>query len=371
MAPVVPAPPGAAAAPADRAAEHVETDVLVVGAGPCGLAAAIALGRVGREALVVDRGPLVSSIAGYPTYLTFFSTAEKISIGGIPFVTGGDKPTRREALAYYRLVADHFALRLRLYEVVTAMRRAGAGEGHGFVAETERAGGRRATIRARAVVIATGYFGAPNLLGVPGESLPHVAHLFREGHEAFGREAVVVGGGNSAVEAAVELYRARARTTLVHFGEGPDPNVKPWVLPDFENRVKEGSIRALWESRVVEIGIDTMRLTTPDGERTIPAQHVYLLTGFTPSTTLLEALGATVDPATGIPVHDATTMETEVPGLFVAGVLTAGYDANKVFIENGRDHGERIARALKGTAVRRREPDVGDHTSPDRPSRPR
>jgi thioredoxin reductase (NADPH) len=212
-------------------------DVLVVGAGPCGLAAAIALGRAGLDALVVDRGPLVSSIASYPTYLTFFSTAEKISIGGIPFVTGGDKPTRREALSYYRLVAEHFALRLRLYETVTAIGR----EGEAFVAQTEERDGARATIRVRAVVVATGYFGTPNLLGVPGESLPHVSHLFREGHEAFGREAVVVGGGNSAVEAAVELHRARARTTLVHFGAGPDRNVKPWVLPDFENRVKGGA----------------------------------------------------------------------------------------------------------------------------------
>ena len=335
-------------------------DVLVVGAGPCGLAAAIALGRAGFDALVVDRGPLVSSIASYPTYLTFFSTAEKIAIGGIPFVTGGDKPTRREALAYYRLVAEHFRLRLRLYETVTALRR----DGGEIVATTERAGGRPAELRARAVVVATGYFGSPNRLGVPGESRPHVTHLFREGHEAFGREAVVVGGGNSAIEAAVELHRARARTTLVHFGPGPDRNVKPWVLPDFENRVKEGSIRAIWGSRVLEIAPEEMRLATPDGERTIPAQHVYLLTGFTPSTTLLEGLGATVSRETGIPVHDPATMETDAPGVFVAGVLTAGYDANKVFIENGRDHGDRIAMALARGGSAGRRPMLADVAAP-------
>jgi thioredoxin reductase (NADPH) len=323
--------------------ESERAEALVIGAGPCGLAAAIALGRAGIDALVVDRGPLVSSIASYPTYLTFFSTAEKIAIGGIPFVTGGDKPTRREALAYYRLVAEHFRLRLRLYETVATLRR----EGSEFVAETEAAGGRRARLRTGAVVVATGYFGTPNMLGVPGESLAHVTHLFREGHEAFGREAVVVGGGNSAIEAAVELYRARARTTIVHFGDGPDRNVKPWVLPDFENRAKEGSIRAIWGARVLEILPDAMRLATVDGERTIAAQHVYLLTGFTPSTTLLEALGAAVNRETGIPVHDPATMETNVSGLFVAGVLTAGLDANKVFIENGRDHGDRIAGALR------------------------
>lgn len=334
--------------PVAAAPEPASADVLVVGAGPCGLAAAIALGRAGLDALVVDRGPLVSSIASYPLYMSFFSTAEKISIGGIPFVTGGDKPTRREALAYYRLVAEHFSLRLRLYESVTALRR----EGSGFVAETEGAAGR-AVLRAGGVVVATGYFGTPNMLGVPGESLRHVSHLFREGHEAFGREAVVVGGGNSAVEAAVELYRARARTTLVHFGDGPDRNVKPWVLPDFENRVKEGSIRAIWGARVAEILPDTMRITTPDGVRTIPAQHVYLMTGFTPSTRLLEGLGVTVSAETGIPSHDPATMETNAPGVFVAGVLTAGLDANKVFIENGRDHGDRIAGALAGRVIRR------------------
>lgn len=328
--------------PAGAAAASATADVLVVGGGPCGLAAAIALGRAGLEALVVDRGPLVSSIASYPLYLTFFSTAEKISIGGIPFVTGGDKPTRREALAYYRLVAEHFSLRLRLYESVVSLRR----EGGGFVAETKGADDSRAVIRAGAVVVATGYFGTPNLLGVPGEHLSHVSHLFREGHEAFGREAVVVGGGNSAVEAALELYRARARVTLVHFGDGPDRNVKPWVLPDFTNRVNDGSIGAMWGSRVLEILPGEMRLTTPDGERTIPARHVYLMTGFTPSTTLLEGLGVRVDSATGIPMHEPETMETDVLGVFVAGVLTAGLDANKVFIENGRDHGERIARAL-------------------------
>ena len=328
--------------PPAAAPEPATADVLVVGAGPCGLAAAIALGKQGLDALVVDRGPLVSSIARYPLYMSFFSTAEKISIGGIPFVTGGDKPTRREALSYYRLVAEHFSLRLRLYESVVTLRR----EGNGFVAETEDVNGRRAVLRAGAVVVATGYFGTPNMLGVPGEQLPHVSHLFREGHEAYGREAVVVGGGNSAVEAAVDLYRARAHTTLVHFGDGPDRNVKPWVLPDFENRVKEGSIRAIWGARAVEILPDMMRITTPEGERTIPAQHVYLMTGFTPSTRLLEGVGVTVDDVTGIPQHDPSTMETNASGVFVAGVLTAGLDANKVFIENGRDHGERIATAL-------------------------
>ncbi len=324
-------------------------DLVVVGAGPCGIAAGAAARAAGLATVLFDRGCVTQSLIGYPYYMTYFSTAEKLEIAGVPFTIPDSKPTRREALAYYRLVAEHFSLRLRLYESVDSLRR----DGSGFVAATQGADGRRALLRASSVVVATGYFGTPNLLGVPGEQLPHVSHLFREGHEAFGRDAVVVGGGNSAVESALELYRARARVTLVHFADGPDRNVKPWVLPDFENRVKDGSIGAMWSSRVLEILPGEMRVSTPDGERTIPAQHVYLMTGFTPSTTLLEGLGVTVDSSTGIPMHDPSTMETNVPGVFVAGVLTAGLDANKVFIENGRDHGDRIAAAISSRSSRR------------------
>ena len=317
-------------------------DVAIVGAGPCGLAAAIAMRRVGLHTVVFDASCVVSTIAAYPTYMTFFSTAERLSIGGLPFIVATDKPTRRDALAYYRSAIRHFDLDVRQYQRVTAIER----EGERFDLQITDRHARSAHFEAGAVVIATGYKGTPNLLGVPGESLPHVVHEFREGHEAFGQRSVVVGGGNSASEAALELWRAGARVTLVHFAEGLDPNVKPWVAPDLLNRIKDGEIAVRWNSRVREIGRDWIRLDSPDSPDRIPADRVYLLTGWTPSSELLGAMGVRLDPRTGIPAHDRATMETNVSGVYLAGVLASGYDANKIFIENGRHHGDLISAAL-------------------------
>ena len=198
------------------------------------------------------------------------------------------------------------------------------------------------------MIVATGYWGSPNLLGVPGEDLPHVSHIYREGHEAFQRRAVVVGGGNSAAEAALDLWRTGARVTLVHFGPTWDKKIKPWVLPDVTNRIHEGSIAACWESRVVEIRPESVVVRGPAGEERLAARFVYVMTGFAPNTTLLAEAGVPIDPATGIPQHDATTLETSEAGLFIAGVVVAGYDANKIFIENGRFHGDQIVARLLG-----------------------
>jgi thioredoxin reductase (NADPH) len=319
-------------------------DVAIIGAGPCGLAAAISARRAGLDALVFDANCVVSSITQYPTYATFFSTAEKLSLGGLPFVTTGEKPSRRDALAYYRAVVRYFDIPVRQYERVSRV----DGREGAFVVRTIHRGVERETV-ARAVVIATGYWGSPNKLRVPGEDQPHVSHAYREGHYAFQQDAVVVGGGNSAAEAALDLWRANARVTLVHFGPTFDKKIKPWVLPDFTNRVAEGSITALWNSRVTAIGAGDMTLRSADGSiATIPADHVFLMTGFAPSVGLLEAMGVTIDSATGIPTHDPKTLETNVPGAFVAGVVVAGYDANKVFIENGRFHGDQIVARLLG-----------------------
>lgn len=335
-------------------------DLLIVGAGPCGLAAAIAAGRAGLRAVVYDRGCLVSGIASYPPYMTFFSTAERIAIGGVPFVVAAEKPTRRDALAYYRMVTAHCGLDVRQYEGVTAIERLapgasanGAGRAARFRVHTRTAQGIERTVLAHAVVIATGYFGTPSRLGVPGEELPHVTHYFREGHEAFQRQAVVVGGGNSAVDAARELYRAGAKVTIVHFGPSLDPNIKPWVLPDISARIREGSIHARWQSRVERIEPEriVLRSASPEEsdvvrEEALPADHVYLMTGFLPNSRLLEALDVPLDPVDGIPAHDPATMETSVPGVFIAGVIASGFHANRIFIENGRDHGTLIAKAL-------------------------
>ena len=319
------------------------TDVVVIGAGPCGLAAAIALEQAGLRALVFDKACVASSVAGYPVYMTFFSTAEKISIGGLPFVVATEKPTRRDALAYYRACVRHFGLVVRQYEGVSTVERRGDAD---FLVRTRTRAGRERATAARAVVVATGYFGTPNTLGVPGETLPHVTHFFREGHEAFQREAHVVGGGNSAVEVALDLYRSGANVTLSHFGPTWDRNIKPWVLPDITGRIKDGAIRAYWSSSVVRIDPETITLRGPEGDFTLRAEHVYLMTGFTPRPELLDQLGVAVDAATGVPAHDPATMETNAPNVFIAGVLASGNDANRIFIENGRDHGTLIARRL-------------------------
>jgi thioredoxin reductase (NADPH) len=320
--------------------------VVIIGAGPCGLAAAIALTRDGIPSVVFDRSCVCSSIVSYPTYMTFFSTAERLEIGGMPFPLAAEKPTRRDALAYYRACVTHFGLVVRQYEAVESVENAA----NGLVVHSRLRGGELRSTRARALIVATGYFGTPNILGVPGEDLPHVTHLYREGHEAFQRNAVVVGGGNSAVETALDLWRCGAKVTLVHFGETFDKNIKPWVLPDFENRVKDGSITVRWNARVQSITPTSLRLETPGGRIDLASDHVYLMTGFTPHPGLLASLGVRIDDRTGVPAHDPATMETPVRGVFVAGVLTAGLDANKIFIENGRGHGERIATHIQSAA---------------------
>jgi thioredoxin reductase (NADPH) len=321
-----------------------DADVVIVGGGPCGLAAAVSAQRAGLRAQVIESGVVVSTIAAYPTYARFFSTAEKLSIGGLPFVIATEKPTRRDALAYYRAVVTYFGIKLRQRERVTAIQ----GSSGEFTVLSRTAGGEESRTKAGAVVIATGYFGSPNRLGVPGEELPHVTHVYREGHEAFLQDVVVVGGGNSAAEAALDLWRSGARVTLVHFGPTFDKKIKPWVLPDFTNRVKEGQIAVKWESRVKTIETRDVILVRGRHEERLKADRVYVMTGFAPSLDLLRETGVPINPKTGIPVHDTHTLETPVPGLFIAGVVVAGYDANKVFIENGRYHGDRIVARLLG-----------------------
>lgn len=321
----------------------MNVDLLIVGAGPCGLAAAVEASRHGWSHLVLDRGSVADSITRYPTYITFFSTPDKLAIAGIPFPLATEKPTRREALAYYRSVVTHAGLVVRQDEPVVAIAR----DGTGFVVTSRPQAGEVRETRARAVVIATGYFGSPRLLGVPGEDLPHVSHWYREGHEGFQRPVVVVGGGNSAAEASLDLCRHGARVTMLHFGPTFDRAIKPWLLPDFEARVKEGAISVQWNARVTAIRAGSVEVSTDGVTTSFPADRVYLLTGYVASSALLESLGVRVDTETGVPDHDPGTMETPTPNVFIAGVLASGYDANRIFIENGRDHGDRICRALR------------------------
>jgi thioredoxin reductase (NADPH) len=327
-----------------------DADLVIVGAGPCGLAAAISAQRAGLKPLVIESQVAVSTIAAYPAYVRFFSTAEKLAIGDLPFVIATEKPSRRDALAYYRAAVLHFAVPLRQRERVAAIEAPpeAGGKGRSFVVHSRSQAGQERRTAAKAVVVATGYFGSPNRIGVPGEDLPHVSHTYHEGHEAFLQDAVVVGGGNSAAEAALDLWRSGARVTLVHFGPTFDKKIKPWVLPDFTNRAKEGVIGARWNARVVTIEPEHVVIRTPQGEERLKADRVYLMTGFAPSVDLLREIGVPIDPQTGIPAHNPETLETSVPGLYIAGVVVAGYDANKVFIENGRYHGDRIVAHLLG-----------------------
>jgi len=335
-----------------------DVDVVIIGAGPCGLAAAITAMRAGLRVQLFDKGPVVSTIVAYPTYATFFSTAEKLSIGGLPFVLAEAKPTRKDALAYYRAAVKHFGIPVRQYEAVERI----SGAAGAFTVHTRSLEGTFET-RCRAVIVATGYFGTPNRIGVPGEDLPHVTHVYHEGHPAFQRSVVVVGGGNSAAEAALDLWRTGASVTLVHFGRSWDKRIKPWVLPDVDNRIAEGSIEARWNSRVTAIEPGWVSIAPSNGSgaaERLRAEHVYLMTGFAPDLQLLLETGVTVDPVTGVPAHDPKTLETDVPGIYMVGVLVAGFDANQVFIENGRFHGERIVAHLTGRPVPRERAISGD-----------
>lgn len=294
--------------------------------------------------MLFDKSCVAGSIGGYPTFMTFFSTAERLEIGGVPFTIAGDKPTRREAIRYYQRLAEHFDLDVRQYHAVESI------EGHKdeFRVNARSLSGSLVHESARNVVIATGYFDHPNLLGVPGEDLPKVSHGYREGYPYFRQNVVIVGGGNSAVDAALELYRWKANVTLVHFEEALDSGVKPWVLPDVTNRIRAGEIAARFRSRVVEIRPASVVVRNEDtGEiEEISNDWVLTMTGYMPDPALQRSLGVQFDPATGIPAHDPDTMQTNVPGVFIAGVLAAGNDANKVFIENGREHGVRIVNSL-------------------------
>ncbi len=325
-------------------------DLAVIGAGPCGLAVGVAAKRARLTCSLFDKGPVAASLMRYPLYMTFFSTPDKLEIG-VPFVTAGDKPTRREALTYYRKVAEHFELDVRQYH--TVRRVTSVDDGFELVAEHPGAAAPEA-IRCRQVVFATGYFESPNPLGVPGEQLPHVSHFFSEAHPYWQQRVVVVGGGNSAVEAALELCRVGARVTIVHFLGDFDRGVKPWVLPDITNRVKEGRVAVRWCSRVVEIARSHVVVRRdPDGEReTLPADFVLALTGYSADLSLLRSVGVAVDEASGVPRHSPETMETNTPGVYVAGVLASGFDANKIFIENGREHGGRICGHIKSKPPR-------------------
>ncbi len=321
-------------------------DLLVVGAGPAGLAAGIAAARAGLTYEVLEKGVLVNSVYNFPRTMSFFTTPELLEIGGLPFVTPHAKPTREEALQYYRRVVDACGIRVSLGERVSDVAR----EADRLVVRSifERPGEAPAERAwdARSVLVATGYYDNPNCLGVPGEGLPHVSHYFGEAHPYHRRRVVIVGGSNSAAEAALVLFRSGAAVTLVHRRATLSDSIKYWVRPDVENRIREGAIGARFESRVLEIHPDAVTIEGPRGREDLPADAVFLLTGYRPDVSLLQRAGVRVHPETLQPEYHPDRFETNVPGLYLAGAIVTGRNTNRVFIENGRFHGEQVVKAI-------------------------
>ncbi|HYG68234.1 MAG TPA: YpdA family putative bacillithiol disulfide reductase, partial [Anaeromyxobacteraceae bacterium] len=314
-------------------------DVLVVGAGPIGLACALEVQRAGRSARVVEKGALVHSIIGYPTGMEFFSTPELLEIGGHPLPTARYKPVREEAIDYYQTVARRERLDVRLYERVLRV------DGEDGAFEVVSTKGVHAC---RKVVVATGFFDQPNRLGVPGEALPHVSHYYKEPYPFAGQRVVVVGAKNSSAKAALDLYRHGAAVTLVHRGPEVGPSVKYWIRPDLLNRIRDGVIAAHFHTTVTAIRPGEVDVSGPDGPATLPADFVLALTGYHPDFAFLETLGVRLEGPLRVPVCDAETMETNRPGLYLAGTVCGGYDTSRWFIENGRIHAARLAAHLTG-----------------------
>ena len=318
-------------------------DVIIVGGGPSGLATAIAAKHFGLDYVVLEQGSLVDGIARFPINMVFFTTPELLEIGGIPLTTPFEKPTRAEALRYYRKVVDVFQLQVSMYEKVISIE-APAAPGEPFIVESRTSRAVTRVREARHVVLAMGYYELPNMLNIPGEDLPHVSHFYKEAHPYYRQRVVIVGGKNSAAEAALEIHRAGGHVTMVHRGSGFGDSVKYWVKPDIENRVKEGSIAAHFNAQVVEIRSNEVVLDTG---ATIPAEAVLLLTGYRADPEFMRRIGVEINDELA-PRYNAETYETNVPGLFVAGGQVAGKRTGTVFIENGRFHGEQIAKVIAG-----------------------
>ena len=342
-------------------------DVTIVGAGPAGLAAAIAARQVGLDYSIIEKGVLVNSIYRFPANMIFFTTPELLEIGGLPLVSPFEKPTRLEALRYYRRVVDKYELAIEFGEQVIAVDReaspaparfrfradsataaqAGEASANGmFTIETRSDKGVRRIRHSRNLIFAIGYFDHPNFIGVPGENLPHVSHYYNESHSFYRKNVVIVGGGNSAAETALELFRSGAAVTLVHRHPQLKASIKYWVRPDIENRIKEGSVRGLFNTKVVEIHPTQVIVERDGAKEDIPADAVFLLTGYHPDCDLYRRAGIRLHRETMSPEFNPDTFETNVPGVFLAGGAICGRDTSNIFIENGRLHGETIVKVL-------------------------
>ncbi|HLH03264.1 MAG TPA: YpdA family putative bacillithiol disulfide reductase [Bryobacteraceae bacterium] len=318
-------------------------DVAIVGAGPTGLACGIELQKRGLKPVLFDKGCVVNSIYHYPTNLVFFTTPELLEIGDIPMTSLNEKPGRTEALKYYRRVAEHYKLDVHQYEKVLGF----DGADEHFVVRTEMSTGERCCYQAKKIILATGYYDIPNRLNVPGEGLKKVIHYYREAHPFYNQDVLIIGAKNSACIGALELYWTGARVTMVHRGAGISNNVKYWIKPNIENRIKNGEIKAYFHSTVKEIRPHEVLLQTPEGEVTLRNDFVFAMTGYRPDFEFMAEHGIHLDPASSKPITNPATLESERKGVYLAGVIVAGTHTNEIFIENGRFHGKVIADAIE------------------------
>ncbi|MDX8046097.1 YpdA family putative bacillithiol disulfide reductase [Gracilibacillus sp. S3-1-1] len=316
---------------------------IIIGAGPCGMSAAIELQNIGIDPLLIEKGNIVDAIYQYPTHQTFFSSSDKLEIGDVAFVTEKNKPVRNQALAYYRTVAQRKKLRINSFEEVIKVEKTE----DGFIVETKNQWNEERTYQTTYCIIATGYYGQPNYMGIKGEKLAKVSHYFKEAHPYYEQDVVVIGGKNSAVDAAIELHKAGANVTVIYRGSEYSASVKPWILPEFASLVKHGKVKMAFNATVEEITKEEVVYKENGETFTIKNDFVFAMTGYQPDQSFLTQTGITIEKETGRPTFDKETMETNISNLYIAGVIAAGYDNNEIFIENGRFHGGLIASSVQ------------------------
>jgi thioredoxin reductase (NADPH) len=312
-------------------------DIIIVGGGPCGLAAAIALKEIGKNPLIIEKGNIVNAIYRYPTHQTFFSTSEKLEIGDIPFMTEDYKPKRSQALVYYREVAKRKQLRIHPFETVLEVTK----KEDSFIVNTDKK-----QYRTKYVIIATGYYDNPNHLNIPGENLPKVSHYFKEAHPYHNLDVCVIGGKNSSVDATLELVKAGARVTVIYRGDKYSPSIKPWILPEFDALIRNNIVKMEFNAQIKEITNEEVIYEKDRIEKRIKNDFVFAMIGYHPDHQFLKKMGVQIDESSGRPLFDEGTMETNINGIYIAGVIAAGNNANEIFIENGRFHGDLISRAI-------------------------